>query len=240
MGFFIFARMRFLLCFFALLLLHCFLHERVLAQDTLYKKNGELIVAKVQEIRPDEISYKLLSNLNGPIYLVKPGEIQFIRFSNGTKQFFEPAEATTNDYALNGHRSKTKGEIPDLYQLPIAREGNLYHIGFIRLPPVQVDRLLMQQSDSQINLMTKAAKKNKRWSKLLTFATIPCGVGFYSGVMIGSSVTNNGNLNSIAYLIPGGFAVVGIGSAVAAFVLNAHSKKIRREAVDLYNHRYFE
>lgn len=241
MGFFIFGDMRSLFYLSTLLLFLSLFHKESHAQDTIFKKNGDMLYTRILEIRPNEISYKLISNPDGPIYLVSPKEIKLIRFSNGTKQLFESAESMDQDYARRRDLNRTKDGIPDLYNFPIHREGNLYDIGFINLPPLQVDRLLLQRSDKQINLMAKEARKNKRLSKLLTFATIPCGVGFYTGLIISSSVNSNyGNLAPTAYLISGTFAIAGIGSTVAAFVLNARSKKIRREAVDLYNRTYFE
>ncbi len=58
------------------------------AQDIVLKKNGEEINAKVIEISPTEIKYKLTENLDGPLYTILKSDVFMIKYSNGTKDVF--------------------------------------------------------------------------------------------------------------------------------------------------------
>lgn len=61
------------------------------AQDTLYKRNGEVIPSKVTEISSTEIKYKRFSMPDGPVFIVAKDEVQKIRFSNGVVDSFSIA-----------------------------------------------------------------------------------------------------------------------------------------------------
>ncbi len=61
------------------------------SQDILIKKNGDDMKVKVVEITKDEIKYKKIENLDGPVYSILKNETFMIRYQNGTKEtFIEP------------------------------------------------------------------------------------------------------------------------------------------------------
>src|SRR5574337_52479 len=57
------------------------------AQDTIVKKNGEKIPCKVIEIGTTEITYKKVSNPDGPLYALKKTEVWKIVFANGSVEY---------------------------------------------------------------------------------------------------------------------------------------------------------
>ena len=65
----------------------------LLAQDYIYKKDGSDIVAKVMEITPDVIKYKLFDFQDGPLYNIKISEVFMVAYENGRREVFrQPVE----------------------------------------------------------------------------------------------------------------------------------------------------
>lgn len=67
------------------------LHSAI-AQDKLYKKNGDMIEVKVTEINTRTVSYKKSGNTGGPTYTIAKADVSKIVYDNGTEDFFGPAE----------------------------------------------------------------------------------------------------------------------------------------------------
>lgn len=61
------------------------------AQDVITKKSGEDIVAKVLEITPDGVKYRLYDEPDGPIYTVRKSELLLIRYASGRNEVFNGA-----------------------------------------------------------------------------------------------------------------------------------------------------
>jgi hypothetical protein len=58
------------------------------SQDTIVKKAGGFIEAKVIEITNTEVKYKNLNNIDGPLYTIEKTELLSIRYQNGTQEVF--------------------------------------------------------------------------------------------------------------------------------------------------------
>ncbi len=65
------------------------------AQDIITKKDGSEIRAKVQEVKLNEIRYKIFGNDNSPIYTLSKSDIFMIKYENGDKDLFDN-KATDN------------------------------------------------------------------------------------------------------------------------------------------------
>jgi len=50
------------------------------AQDRIVLKNTEEINAKIENVSPDTVTYKLWDNINGPTYTIYKSDILFISF----------------------------------------------------------------------------------------------------------------------------------------------------------------
>ena len=70
----------------------------VFAQDTITKRNGEEILAKVLNINDTEINYLKWNNQNGPTYTIAISNVFMIKYENGEKDVFgqEDAPAAQN------------------------------------------------------------------------------------------------------------------------------------------------
>jgi len=71
------------------------------SQDLIYKKNNEVIMAKILEIGVDEIKYKEFNNQSGPTFAIDKNEITRIKFENGKTQYFGDNIDNPNLYADN-------------------------------------------------------------------------------------------------------------------------------------------
>jgi hypothetical protein len=75
------------------------------SQDKIYRNNGKIVEAKILEIGSDEIRYKELNNLDGPIYI----------FANGTSQQFHDNLKDPERYAGQLHKAIKLNFLSPLY-----------------------------------------------------------------------------------------------------------------------------
>lgn len=92
------------------ILLLFFISTFLYSQDKIYKRTGEHIDAKVMEVTNDEIKYKKINYLDGPIFTITQNEVVMIIYENGEKDIFKEKETnetkTTTDWL-----EKTPNEI---------------------------------------------------------------------------------------------------------------------------------
>ena len=67
------------------------------AQDIIVLKNGSVIKSKVQEITTNEIKYKKISNLSGPLFIVDKSEVFSINFENGMVENYVSYKSASTD-----------------------------------------------------------------------------------------------------------------------------------------------
>lgn len=91
---------------FSFLFLFC-VSISVIAQDLIFKRNGEEIKAKVKAISTTEIEYTAADVADGPVTKISKSEVVLILYANGTKEIFAtetPAPAQTQN---NGKKGRT-------------------------------------------------------------------------------------------------------------------------------------
>lgn len=71
-----------------LLLIFAFLFLSSIAQDIIFKKNGDEIQAKILEVMPEQIKYKVYLSQDGPIYVLLKSDILLIKYEDGRKDIF--------------------------------------------------------------------------------------------------------------------------------------------------------
>lgn len=62
-----------------------------IAQDIIFTKNKVEIKSKISEVSPKIIKYQKTENLDGPIYSISTNDIIFIKYQNGTYDYFDKA-----------------------------------------------------------------------------------------------------------------------------------------------------
>lgn len=91
----------------------------ILAQDVMYKMDGEQIEVKVLEVSPTEIKYKLTSNVDGPTYVLPKKEIYMLEYANGSKEVFGAKSVAGENHAANisnKDTSQTRSQDEILYR----------------------------------------------------------------------------------------------------------------------------
>lgn len=76
----------------------CLLAFQANSQDKIYKRGGDIILAKVQEIGVDEIKYKLFEDIEGPTYAIEKDLIVKIIFQNGRTETYKSSLKDPNLY----------------------------------------------------------------------------------------------------------------------------------------------
>ncbi|MBL0048464.1 MAG: hypothetical protein IPP32_10260 [Bacteroidetes bacterium] len=226
---------------FFIAFLMCLGVKNTWAQDTIYKRNGDIIVAQLLEVTPQLIKFKKIELPDGPIYSLERKELFMIRYKNGTKDLFlDEKPVATDDYAVAPIPKKRNPREDMRTDSPISIDGYHYSIGYFSLSPKKVDELILSKNDKPLSLMVKSAQSDKHTSKLLAFAPIPLGVGSYITLIAGSISAGNYGAYPTNYLAFGGIlAVAALGTGITSIVLNVRSKKMRKEAVMHYNLTYF-
>lgn len=92
-------------------LLSVFILNQAFAQDVIIKQNGEEIQARILEVNSDQIKYKRFDNQEGPQYTINVKEVLLIKFENGSKEIFAPAQqesvskkVMSNDMVMQGRQ----------------------------------------------------------------------------------------------------------------------------------------
>src|SRR4051812_29379535 len=57
-----------------------------IAQDKIYKRNGDVLDGKVLEISTRTISYKRADNATGPTYVIDKDAVDRVEYQNGTEE----------------------------------------------------------------------------------------------------------------------------------------------------------
>ncbi len=95
---------------------------RGIAQDTLVKRSGEEIAAKVLKITPTEVEYRRFDNLDGPLIVVLKSEVMAIRYANGTKEeFLNPAPVVKSPKPVVDSARYVPADISLVYPPPVVR-----------------------------------------------------------------------------------------------------------------------
>lgn len=72
----------------------------ILAQDQVFKKDNTKIEAKVLEITPTEIKYKLFNYQDGPLFIVNKSDVAMIIYQNGTHEVFNTPSSTPSQTVI--------------------------------------------------------------------------------------------------------------------------------------------
>ncbi len=102
------------------LMLICFI-SNLKAQDTIFLKNGSLILSKISEIGPGRIKYKMQANPDGPDYLLEKSKVTAIHFKNGFVQ-----EYNTSENAADKDDIEYINDVPVKKRIEIREERIVY------------------------------------------------------------------------------------------------------------------
>jgi hypothetical protein len=99
------------------------------AQDKIVKINGDTILAKVQAITSNEISYKKYNNQQGPVYTMERREVAQIIYENNTVESFSPGASKSKNSDLKGKNKLYGNNIISLQPAKIFGSKNNVYTG---------------------------------------------------------------------------------------------------------------
>ncbi len=209
------------------------------AQDTIYKRSGEIIPAKITEISTSEVKYKRFTMPDGPVFIIGRNEVQKIRFSNGVIDSFAVSQPVTTQTVM-------PAEIPLIVQ---QQQTTPVLTGLIENPRAG----LYYYNGAKINekkMLFIAADKNRTWrNKELDQAILATGdfkknqyISGFGGpavliaCLIAATQTSQNNPNSN---VSGALVFNGLGIFVASQIVSPMFKRKRsqsaRKVVTLFN-----
>ncbi|GAA4445352.1 hypothetical protein GCM10023188_48370 [Pontibacter saemangeumensis] len=100
--------------------------QAVQAQDTITKRSGESVQAKVLEITPGEVKYKRFDLLEGPTYSVAKADVLLIQYENKTTEVFELASSEPADVTASTQAAPPVATGANLYGQGQMDAGNYY------------------------------------------------------------------------------------------------------------------
>ena len=235
-----------------ILLLSVFLlHKIGVAQDTIMKRNGDRIIAKVTEVNTTEIKYKKFNFQDGPVYIEKKFDIESITYSTGLKERFEREKLPTTDYYKAPQRD------PDYYGGPVGQSpsnkitefGSKYNYQNRRIVERELHNVLMSTNDKHIMGLVQSAKE-AHGLQFIGFAGIPLGIAAVyclAASQMSTTSAYNSQTGGYTYSNPNQnglqaasaiCAVIGFGCPIASTVFKYRKASLNREAIQLYNQKY--
>lgn len=122
-----------------------------IAQDTIVKRNNEKTAAKILEVNSTEVKFKRFDYQDGPVFVFKNWEIQYIIYANGVKESFE-------NYPIP---APTENEFFFKNNLFIQPSGKYYYYQGIKITEPDVLDILKKVNDKKINLMVEKTQEKR-------------------------------------------------------------------------------
>lgn len=218
-----------------LILVLCFVHCFLNAQDSIYKRSGEIVPAKVLEINTKEVSYKRADLLDGPLFVINKNEIKKIKYVTGTIDSFkiviaEPKIIISNNALGNQFKSQLISYGP---RRGVYRYQN-HNISDRRVFAI-VQEKNMVWNDPNINYLIKSSKKNKSLQYLTgNLGVVIGGIGLF-GCLVATAVNSSTNDNIITAAVAITSAAVIVTGQVVSFSFKLKRIKQADQVVELNN-----
>ena len=149
---------------YSLIIFLLFSSLMIKAQDTIVKRSGEKVVVKLMEVNIDNVKFKRMDNLEGPLYTMTKQEISFILYANGTKESFENYFPPT---------PKPEFHVQDL---TIQQSGKYFYYKERLLHERDMLAVAKNLNDNKINLMIKTVERDRFIQNITLGAAITCEV----------------------------------------------------------------
>jgi hypothetical protein len=204
--------------FFAVLISIILWSANAFAQDTLVMRNGDEILAKVEEVGVYEIKYHKADNLTGPVYVALRANVFMIKYANGTHEVFSSAEAPAET------------DLP----VPQPRENERRDPRAERERRERQDRGRLRPSYDYVRLNEMGSKRIVAGAVITTLG----GAFLISGITLTAtemrnSFSNNPNRTNPERLIAGTFlTIAGIPCTIIGPILLGKGFRYRRMAAE--------
>lgn len=213
----------------------CFGQFFLNAQDTIYKRNGELISAKVLEINTKEISYKRSDLLDGPLFVINKNEVKKIKYVTGTVDSFkiviaEPKIIISNNVLSNQFNNQLISYGPRKgvyrYQNRNISDNRLFII---------VQEKNMVWNDPNISYLIRSSKQNKSFQYLTgNLGFVIGGIGLF-GCLLATESNSSSYDNVITAMVALASATVIVTAQVVSVSFKLKRIKHANQVVELNN-----
>lgn len=215
----------------------CFVQLYLNAQDTIYKRTGDVIPAKIVEIGIKEISYKRADLLDGPLYIISKNDVFKIKYATGTIEKYDIVKEAPKPQQIVFVNPKY---IPqDENQIRASLRRGIYKYQGRQLSDRNVIRLVMDKNsiwkNHEIELNITEYKRNKSLQYIIGYTgAFLGGAGLYGSLIGASSVSNSndGAIAAFAGIIAGGVLV---SSQIVSFTYKLKRIKNVNKIVELHN-----
>lgn len=231
-----------------LLLLFLFVIQQGRSQDTIIKKSGAVVFAKVTEINDAEVKYYRSDIPGGPLYVERKADLYQIKFSNGVKEIFkneviQVAPKVQDDYIV------VEKPLPQSNKIDYF--GNQFTHHNNRVDEAYVQDLLLSTKNKKIVSLVKKAKERKSL-QLVGLGAIPLGAAAYVYFLKSTGLFNQ-NYYGTPYNTPGNstfglnnndlafgslFLVGAISCPIASGIFKKQRNSYNREAIKVYNEKF--
>lgn len=207
------------------------------AQDSIYKRTGLVIPAKISEVNIKEISYKRADLLDGPLFIINKNEIQKIKYANGTIDSFkvvkELAKAPTVVFVNPKYIASDFNQIkPSIRRGTYKYQGHLLSDRNVFLMTLEKNNL-WKNTDIELNVIASKKYKALQYTIGYTGAVVG-GIGLYASAIAGGSSSNSNDaaLAAFAGILSAGIAV---SSQIISFRYKLKRVKHADRVAELYN-----
>jgi len=210
-----------------IVLILLFLSVRLIGQDTIRFRNGEVKAVRVNEVGLSEIKYNSFENLDGPVYIVNKNDIATIKYKNGHIDAFEIVAAPANPKVSVVSAGEDK---IDIYRNKLFYSGSKRAIGEVRLVKI-VNLCSDVTKQNKMIPVLQEMKSYKKKQYAIGFSCMGVGIGVaYAGFMAGLIAEDATFLIGI----PVG-AAIGITGAVVSSIMKRKRNEKKIEIARIYN-----
>jgi hypothetical protein len=207
------------------------------AQDSIYKRNKEIIPAKVFEVGTEEIKFRRTDNPDGPVYRLLVSEVACIHYKGGIIDTFCIREKPIPPPVVVARLE------PPSNSMRIEEDRGQFFVNNRRLGYNTVFSVMEARKDPKLNIQVAQARQYQTIYHVCAGFSFPCYiVGGMSGLIALMNQTLSGNSGSGQNGFQQGattVAVVGIlGGALLTYSYITCKQKYKltlSKAVDRYN-----
>ena len=209
-------------------------------QDTIYKRNGDIIASKIIEINPTTVSFKRFDLLDGPMFVTDKNEIKKIKYQIGAIDSFNVAIKKPikeeKSWVVMGGNQNPQTESSEMIQLTRHPAKFKYKGQAINDKKALMLVSLKNRSmkNKELEFATNAARDHHRNQLLAGFGG--AGLGLLSA-LVGINMANQNYANQATtgvFLIGNGVGLFIAGQIVSGSFKSKRMKNTKK-AIELYN-----
>lgn len=221
----------------SLILIFSVIQIALQAQDTIYKRTGEVLSTKILEINIKDVSFKRTDLMDGPLFILNKSDIQKIKYFNGTVDVFEQVKEekpfVVMAQPLSYASTVSYNEIQPTY-----RRGKYSYQG----RTISERKVLFITTYRNQTLKSKEleyAIRQSKQNKALQYSVGFGGAGLSIAGLIGCGVIADGNTTQSSQAAIATVALASVGVFIASQVVS-YTFKLKRInqvniAAELYN-----